>query len=74
MELEVHLFSYLRDGRGKVVSLDIKEGAVVNDVIKALGIGDDVVANVLINNSDADFTSTLKDGDSVSLFPLLAGG
>ena len=74
MELEVHLFSYLRDGRGKVVSLDINEGAVVNDVIKALGIGDDVVANVLINNSDADFTSTLKDGDSVSLFPLLAGG
>ena len=74
MVLEVRLFSYLRDGRGKVVTLDIKEGAVVTDVIKALEIGDDVVANILINNSDADFSFALKDGDSVSLFPLLAGG
>ena len=74
MKLEVRLFSYLRDGRGKVVSLEIKEDATAADVIKMLEIGDDVVANVLINNCDADFSSTLKEGDSVSLFPLLAGG
>ena len=74
MKLEVHLFSYLRDGRGKTVSLDIEEGASVADVIKALGIGDDIVANALINNCDCDFSTTLKEGDSISLFPLLAGG
>ena len=74
MKLEVCLFSYLRDGRGKIVSLDIEDGASVADVIKALGIGDDIVANALINERDCDFSATPKDGDSVSLFPLLAGG
>lgn len=74
MEIEVRLFSYLRDGRGKVAMLNLKEGANVDDVVKSLGIGDDVVANALINDVDADFSSTLKDGDVVSLFPLLAGG
>ncbi|MCL2856751.1 MAG: MoaD/ThiS family protein [Oscillospiraceae bacterium] len=74
MKLEVRLFSYLRDGRGKEVYLDVKEDAIVADVIKMLEIEDNEVANVLINNFNADSSSTLKEGDSVSLFPLLAGG
>ena len=74
MKLEVLLFSYLRDGRGKEVTVDVTEETTVNDVIEMLGIEREVVANILINGSDADFSSRFKDGDSVSLFPLLAGG
>ncbi|MCL2580443.1 MAG: MoaD/ThiS family protein [Oscillospiraceae bacterium] len=74
MKVEVLLFNFLRDGRGKVVSMDVNEGTTVNDLIRLLEIEDDVVANVLVNQADAEFFSLLKEGDSVSLFPLLAGG
>ena len=74
MELEVQLFAHLRDGRGKAVFVNVNEGAVVSDVIKALEIEENMVSNIMINDSDADFSSTAKEGDCIKLFPPLAGG
>ncbi|MCL2617930.1 MAG: MoaD/ThiS family protein [Defluviitaleaceae bacterium] len=74
MKIEVQLYSYLRDGRGKTVELDVHEHATTADVIKMLNIGDNVVANMMINDVDAGRESALKEGDCLSLFPLLTGG
>jgi molybdopterin converting factor small subunit len=74
MKLKVSLFSYLRDGRGKEVVLDITEETTVTDVMKMLKIKDDELSNILINDVDADFSSRFKEGDRVALFPPLAGG
>ena len=75
MKLEVRLFAYLRDGRGKKVFLDIMPGeTTVQDVLNILNIDAKEASIVLINGQDSRLSACFKEGDYLSLFPPVGGG
>ncbi len=72
--IEVKLFAYFRDGRGKSVTLDSENHKKISDIINTLGIDMSDVQIMLINGMHKKPDDEVKDGDLVSLFPPVAGG
>jgi molybdopterin synthase sulfur carrier subunit len=74
MKVKVRLFAALREGRSRESELEVPEATTVLDIINALNIPEEEVALLLINGRDGKLTSTLTEGDTVSLFPPVGGG
>jgi molybdopterin converting factor small subunit len=74
MQVEVRLFATLREGRLGRQKIDLSEGSTVAQVLRRLGIDAREAPILLLNGQTARGDSPLKDGDTVSLFPLVAGG
>lgn len=74
MDIKVKLFAYLREGRDKVVLLDMNEGDTVKKAVKMLNIDPKEISILLINGRDAHIDSILVQGDTVSIFPPVGGG
>ena len=74
MKIKIKLFATLRDGRGKELDLEIKEGTVVKEIIEVLKIKESDVAILLINGRDGKLDTKLKEDDTVSIFPPVGGG
>lgn len=74
MEIEVRLFAGLRKYRNEKNTVKIEEGASVGDFIEKMGIPPAEVAIILVNGRHAGRDQALHDGETVSLFPALAGG
>jgi len=74
MQIKVKLFATLREGRGKVLDLEVKKGSSVSDILKKLEITPDDIALLLVNGKDGDFNIELSHGDVISLFPPVGGG
>ena len=75
MKIEVRLFAYFREGRDKKLFLEINEDEVTpRYILNKLNIEEKEVSILLINGRDGKATTTLKDGDVVSLFPPVGGG
>lgn len=79
MRIEVRLFATLADylpaaGRGEGAALELPDGATLGDVVRRLGIPDDVPRLMLVNGMDAAPDHRLESGDVVAIFPPLAGG
>jgi molybdopterin converting factor small subunit len=79
MEITVELFAtltkYLPLGtKGKSTALTVLEGATVGEVVRGLGIPDDVPFTTLVNGRHSEPDEVLKPGDRLSAFPPLAGG
>ncbi|WP_019228454.1 MoaD/ThiS family protein [Sedimentibacter sp. B4] len=74
MEVNVKLFATLRDGRFKEEKANINENTQVSDVISKYNIPKEEVKICLVNGRDADLNQTLKNGDTLSLFPPVGGG
>lgn len=79
MEITVELFAtlvrYLPAGtRGKSTILTVEGGATVAQVLKGLGIPDDMPFTTLVNGRHSEPDQVLKPGDRLSAFPPLAGG
>ena len=74
MRIEARLFATLREGRGKVLELELDEGATVADLASRLAIARADVAILLVGGRDADFGRALSDGEVVSIFPPVGGG
>jgi molybdopterin converting factor small subunit len=79
MRVTVKLFATLvrfRDGTraGKPFEVELKEGAVVQDLIDDMKIPVEETHVVFINNIIVERHSPLKDGDVVGLFPPVGGG
>ncbi len=72
--IEVKLFAYFRDGRGKSVTLESENHKTVLDVINTLEIDVNDVQIMLVNGMHRKPEDLVKDGDLVSLFPPVAGG
>ena len=74
----VRLFASLRrfqpKGADGPIAVRLPPGAVVRDVIAALGIPEKSTGIVVCNDVHLELTSLLQDGVEVSLFPPLAGG
>jgi len=75
MKLEVRLFAYLRENRGKIVELDVKPGeTTVSDVLETLAIPVEEASLVLVKGRDAELSYAFKEGDYLALFPPVGGG
>jgi len=74
MEITIKLFATLREGRGKIVKLDMDDGVTVADVLDRLEIALEDVTMILINGRDRGAHTLLLTGDVLSLFPPVGGG
>ena len=79
MKIEVRLFAtlatYLPDeSDGRSATLEVPDDGTVADVVRSLGIPDDMPFVTMTNGRDAALDGALADGDVLSLFPPLAGG
>lgn len=74
MKVTVKLFATFRDGRQKIMEMDLNENATVQNVIDELGIANSDVAILLVNGRDGTFDKALMNNDIVSLFPPVGGG
>lgn len=74
MEVNVKLFATLRDGRFKEEKAQLQDNSQVKDVICKYAIPLEEVKICLVNGRDADLTQSLKNGDTLSMFPPVGGG
>ena len=74
MDIEVHLFATLREGRFRRKTVEVPAGSTVGDVCQQLAIGAGEAAILMVNGCAALRDHTLQAGDQVSLFPAIGGG
>lgn len=74
MKIEMRLFATLREGRGKVILMEVPEESAVSVLIESLEIPYQEIAILLVNGRDASLERILNDGDAVSVFPPVGGG
>jgi len=78
MRIDVRLYTILRhrpDGQilGRL-SLELREGSTVADLLRMLEVADDLAIVISVNDEQADPSTVLTDGDRVELIPAVAGG
>jgi sulfur carrier protein len=74
MKVEIRLFASLQKYGGQQGELELAEGATVGDCLESAGIPPSEVAIVLVNGRHAKNDQPLNDGESIALFPPIAGG
>lgn len=72
--VEVRLFAYFRDNRGKIVYLDPNLYSTVQMILDHLAIDLSDVQILLVNGRHSHAQHVLKENDIVALFPPVAGG
>ncbi len=72
--IEVRLFAYFRDNRGKILYLDSNEFKTPQMILDHLGIELKDVAILLVNGRHSNGEHILKENDIVAFFPPVAGG
>ncbi len=74
MRIIVKLFANLRDFGPKYQELDVPDNFTLKELITRLGIPENYPMIRLVNGDFAELEYSLKEGDTVSLFPPIAGG
>ena len=78
MQIKIRLFanakSLVPEGRPSICIKDVQNQMTVGQVIKELGLPDDIPLILTVNHSHATYDFVLKDGDVLSIFPPIAGG
>jgi molybdopterin converting factor small subunit len=75
VELYATLSKFLPPGaEGRKVTVDLPEGASVGDLLKRLRIPDGMAALLLVNGTHQPPETVLKGGETLAMFPPLAGG
>ena len=82
MEIEVNLFAFLRrylpkESNGSTCKMQLNEPMSITDVLKELGIPDEVTQTTIIftvNGVQAERSQILSDGDALSVVPVASGG
>ncbi len=79
MNIKLKLFAtfreYLPEGNdGHSCMMDVSDGARVDAIIKQVKLPEDIPKIILINGIQKSATEILKDGDTLSIFPPIAGG
>lgn len=72
--IEVRLFATFREGRSKILQMDLSEVKCPGDVVAKLGIDPEQIAICLINGFHCKLDTELKEDDVLFLFPPVAGG
>jgi sulfur carrier protein len=74
LKITVKLFATFRQGRQKVMEMELPGGTTAENIISELGISKSEVAILLINGRDGQLDKHLVEGDLVALFPPVGGG
>lgn len=79
MKIEVALFAtlskYLPPGAlNRKAVIEVKDDATAREVMNQLGIPPELPNILLVSGRQAPDTTVLKDGETLSVFPPLAGG
>jgi hypothetical protein len=74
MQMTIKLYGVFRIGRFREMACDYPPGTRVRQVVEDLTIPDQLLGIVLINGEHADIDELLREGDVLSLLPLLDGG
>ncbi len=74
MHVTVKLFATFRTGRFNSANRSYGEGTTVAHVLDELGLPLDEIGATLINSRHVEEAELLKDGDTLSIFPLVGGG
>ena len=73
VELNGHLSWYVEDGV-RVHEVEVEPDSTVGELIEGLGVPPIEVAFASIEDERIDLDRVLRDGDRVSLVPIIAGG
>lgn len=78
MKITIKLFailqSYLAESTKGTCMLDFPDGISVLQVLNHLGIPKEIPKIILINGMQRKAEDTLREGDTLSVFPPIAGG
>lgn len=74
MQLTVQLHGVFRADRFKEKVADYPHGTNVRNIVEQLRLPDHILGIILINGIHGHLDSQLKDGDIISLLPMLDGG
>ncbi len=74
MKVTVKLFATFRAGRFGEQIKEYAPGTTVGDILNELSLPLDEIGATLINHRHVEEDQLLKDGDSLSIFPLVGGG
>ncbi|NOX19913.1 MAG: MoaD/ThiS family protein [Nitrospirae bacterium] len=74
MTITVKLFATLKQYGSEIQEITVPEGTTVADVIKMLKIPESVPLLRIVNAVHVKPDYKLKDGDTLALFPPIAGG
>ena len=74
MELEIKLFANLRKFNPLLENIKLDDGTTVLELLERAGIPPSEVAIVLVDGRHAKLDQPLHDGETVAVFPPIAGG
>jgi sulfur-carrier protein len=74
MTITVKLFATFRNGRFKIEQQLREAGTTCRQVVLELGLTEEEVGIILVNGRHFTLDYLLKEGDTLSLFPLVGGG
>lgn len=78
MKVEIKLFAtlrkYIQENEGGTRTLELPDIYKVQDVLDMLKIPEDFPKIILVNGIQKGFDDALQDGDTLSVFPPIAGG
>jgi len=79
MKVFVRLFALLRKhhpgpDRSLPLEVELREGAVVADLVPVLNLPANLVRAAFVNNEARGLDNALSEGDQVGLFPPVVGG
>lgn len=74
MKIELKLFVTLSQYGKEIQTVDLPERATVSDVIEMFKIPENMPKLNILNNVHVKRDHVLKDGDTLALFPPIAGG
>ncbi len=74
MKLEIKLFASLQKFMPKVEKVELNDNCTVLELLEKIGINSSEVAITLVNGRHVQLDQTLHDGETVAIFPPIAGG
>ncbi len=74
MDITVKLFATFRFGRFATTIRQYPPSTQIGEVITELQIPASEISMIMLNGRHADPDQLLREGDSLALFPLVAGG
>jgi len=74
MQITVKLFATLKQYGPEIQEITVQEGATVADIVRMLKIPENIPLLRIVNSVHVDPNHKLKDGDTLALFPPIAGG
>jgi molybdopterin synthase sulfur carrier subunit len=74
MHLEIRLFASLQKFMLNVERVEPDDNCTVLELLEKIGINSSEVAITLVNGRHAQLEQRLHDGETVAIFPPIAGG